>query len=90
MALTREIEEWTRGKPSLVQLREMTRVNRAELVVPFGDGAHHWRNIHTEQMRINRLLVEEQRTLRKDVRDLLQEQRTLRQTLMRTCRRLAN
>jgi hypothetical protein len=68
MALTQEIEEWTRGKPSLVQLRKMLRVDRAALAV-------------SDQLD-TRLLIDRQRMLRKDLQTLLQEQRTLRQNLM--------
>jgi len=82
MALKREIEEWTRGKPSLLQLRETARVNRAELTIPADHRSRPGTSIHFEQLRAGRLLIEQQRTLREDVRTLLQEQRKLRQILM--------
>ena len=38
MALAQEIQEWTRGKPSLVQIQRAARLNRAKLVQhPGGD-----------------------------------------------------
>jgi len=81
MALTQEIEEWTRAKPSLPQLQEMATVNRLELVSTSDDNPCFHRNSLSEQVRVHRLLTEEQKTLRKDIRNLVQEHRTLRQTL---------
>lgn len=82
MALTQEIEEWTRGKPSLVRLREMARVNRADLGHRSGDRSSPRRNIHFDQLQACRLLVEQQRTLQNDVLTLLQEQRVLCESMV--------
>lgn len=82
MALTQEIEEWTRGKPSLVQLRAMARIDRAGIIASSEDNSDLYNNHHFEQIQLAKLLFQQQRTLRKDLRDLLQEQRTLRQALM--------
>ncbi|MBV8051926.1 MAG: helix-turn-helix domain-containing protein [Acidobacteriaceae bacterium] len=84
MALTQEIEEWTRGKPSLIQLRESARLNRAELV-PRAENRLSY-SFH-EQLQ-TRVLIDQQRALRNDVRNLLQQQRTLRQTLMQNLPKL--
>src|SRR5215472_1427854 len=37
MALAKEIHEWTRGKPSLLQIRRVSRLNRAEMGEAPGD-----------------------------------------------------
>lgn len=34
MALTQEIREWTRGRPSLLQIRRTTKLNRTKLMAP--------------------------------------------------------
>jgi hypothetical protein len=87
MASTQEIEEWTRSKPSLVQLRESARVDRAKLGAIPGNNSPDHRNAYLEQLRVYRLLVEQQQTLRSDVQNLLQKQLTLRKSLMQNLRK---
>jgi hypothetical protein len=106
MALSQEIQEWTRGKPSLVSIRESGRLTAA--IVPIDAGRQHLSENHLlqssqndpspsqsqqlanskilqdaalEHLQLSRLLWEEQKTLRTDIRDLLLTQRKLREEL---------
>lgn len=89
MALAQEIEEWTRGKPSLKQIRTTARLNRAKLPPspnrPIRDFAHEkeLRQQNRLERRRHAALVDAQRQLLRDVDDRRRQQHDLLQLLIR-------
>lgn len=89
MALAKEIEEWTRDKPSLVQIQSRARLNR-EMLMP-----SHTRAIkglsHADKLRQQRSLeflrhtslLDAQKQLRGREQDLRNQQRALLKLLRR-------
>ena len=82
MALTQEIEEWTRDKPSLVQIRTIARLNLTRFKPSFDYPITF--SAKPELVRQNRLerlrqaaLLHEQKQLRRDGRNLTQKQHEL-------------
>jgi hypothetical protein len=105
MALAQEIQEWTRGKPSLVQIRANSRVPRG-IIIPHANRTFPSSNTFKcipdfskaktllDQVKLERLrqssLVAEQKKLREDVRHLRNEQRGLLASLRRNVSKKGN
>ena len=89
MALVQEIEEWTRDKPSLVEIRSSARLNREMFMAsptPAAKGVSDTKEL-IGQRRLESLrrtsLLDEQKQLRGRVQDLRNQQRVLLQLLRR-------
>jgi len=89
MALAQEIEEWTRDKPSLVQIRTTARLSQASLRPSPNGTVQDFANAKEilRQGRVNRLrqaaLLDEQKPLRGHANDLRRQQRGLLKLLRR-------
>ena len=81
MALTQEIEEWTRDKPSLVQIRTNARLSLARFKPSRDLTTAVPQKELLRQTRLERLrqaaLLHEQKQLRRDGRNLRQQQHEL-------------
>lgn len=105
MALAQEIQEWTRGKPSLVQIRANSRVPRGSILpeadhtLPSSNAFHSIPGVTKaitmrDQVKAERLrqcsLVTEQKKLLEQVRHLRNEQRGLLASLQRNVSKKEN
>ena len=97
MALTKEIQEWTRGRPSLLQIRRAPRLQRTILTVEILGHKSTGPEVHNpnlasgeeiwaagiESRRLQLSLLQEQKVLRESMATSRQEQKMLLSKLRR-------